>query len=276
MPDFGHIIIIVMENQESSSIVGNPSAPFLNSLATQYARATNYYGIQHPSLPNYLALTGGSTFGIQSDCTDCFVNADNIVNQLEHGGRSWKAYMESMPNPCFVGDLAPLYAQRHNPFIYYDNVRTDPLRCNKIVPFDQFATDLQADLLPDYAWITPNVCHDMHDCPISAGDKWLETWVPRILASSAWKDMGVLFITFDEGTTNEGCCSGAGGGKVDTLVISPLVRPGFTSDVPYNHYSLLHTIETAWGLPLLGEMGCNCLAPMADFFVTTTPTGCCP
>jgi phosphatidylinositol-3-phosphatase len=266
VPAFSHIFIIVLENKEAETIVGQPEASYLNSLAAQYARASNFYGIQHPSLPNYLALTGGDTFGVSTNCKDCFIEADNLVNQLETAGRSWKAYMESMPGPCFVGDAPPFYRQKHNPFIYYNNVRTDPARCQKIVPFDQFAGDLKANTLPDFVWITPNMCHDMHDCAVGDGDKWLQTWVPQILASPAWQENGVLFITFDEGKTKESCCTYAAGGKIDTLVVSPLVQPGFTSDVPYNHYSLLGTIELAWGLPLLGKANCDCSPPMSDFF----------
>ncbi len=268
LPNFRHVFTIIMENEEATRIVGNPSAAYINSLAGQYATASNYYGVSHPSLPNYLALTGGDTFKISTDCTDCFVAADNIVNQLEAAGRSWKAYMESMPNPCFVGDAPPLYRQKHNPFIYYDNVRTDPARCNNIVPFTQFATDLQAKALPDYVWITPNMCNDMHDCSIAEGDAWLQKVVPQILASPAWQDNGVLFITFDEGDSQDGCCTVAHGGKVETLVISPLAQRGFTSAVPYDHYSLLRTIEQAWNLPLLAKAGCDCTTPLSDFFTT--------
>src|SRR6476661_11270806 len=144
VPAFSHIFEIVMENHETTSIIGSSSAPYINSLAQQYGVATNYYGILHPSLPNYLALTGGDTFGISSNCTDCFVNAPNLVDQLEARGKSWKAYMEDMPSPCFVGDALPLYKQKHNPFIYYDNVRNNPARCNQIVPFTQFAADVNA------------------------------------------------------------------------------------------------------------------------------------
>ena len=268
LPTFSHIFIIVLENKEASRIIDNPEARYINSLAAQYARATNFYGTRHPSLPNYLALTGGDTFGITEDCTDCFIAADNIASQLETAGRSWKAYMESMPSPCFVGDGQALYRQKHNPFIYYDNVRTDPARCNKIVPLTQLEADLQANALPDYVWITPNMCNSMHDCSIATGDAWLKTWAPRILASPAWQNNGVLFVTFDDGNTDSGCCTYAAGGKIDTLVISPLVKPGFTSNVPYDHYSLLRTIEEAWGLPLLGKANCDCTAPMIDFFMT--------
>lgn len=266
-PGIGHIFIIVLENKEASRILGNPDAPYLNHLAAQYAQATNYYAIRHPSLPNYLALTGGDTFSITRDCRDCFVAADNIVTQLEAAGRSWKAYMEDMPSPCFVGDVPPLYRQKHNPFIYYDNIRTNPARCNQIVPFTEFAADLQAGVLPDFVWITPSMCHDMHDCSVNEGDAWLETWVSQILVSPTWQKNGVLFITFDEGKTDAGCCKYAAGGQIVTLVISPLVRPGFKSDISYDHYSLLRTIEDTWGLPQLGRANCDCSPAMTEFFV---------
>lgn len=274
LPAFKHIFVIVLENKEYDQVSGSASAPYFNALAQQYGLAVNYYGIVHPSLPNYFALTGGSTFGITSNCTDCTVAQTNLVDQLEATGKSWKAYIESMPSPCYVGDAPPLYRQKHNPFIYYDSVRNDPARCNKIVPFTQFAIDAQANALPDYVWITPNMCDDSHDCPASASDAWLATWIPHILNSQAWKDNGLLFITYDEGDTKRvittSCCQQGNGGQVATLVISPLSKPGYQSLVAYDHYSLLRTIEDAWGLPELGQAACDCAPPMADFFVPDT------
>jgi hypothetical protein len=270
VPSFSHIFEIVMENHETTSIIGSASAPYINSLAQQYSLATNYYGIRHPSLPNYLALTGGDTFGVKSDCTTCFINAPNLVDQLEAAGKSWKGYMESMPSPCFVGDSGSLYRQKHNPFIYFDSIRTNMTRCNKIVPLTQFDTDLQNNTVPEYTWITPNMCNDMHDCSVSTGDTWLKTWVGKILASPAWQQNGVLFITFDEGKTTAGCCTLAAGGQIVTLVISPLGKPAFKSSVAYDHYSLLRTIEEAWGLTPLANAGCACTTSMNDFFSDTT------
>lgn len=149
---------------------------------------------------------------------------------------------------------------------YYDNIRKDPTRCQKIVPLTQLTVDLQTNAVPNYVWITPNMCNDMHDCPISTGDAWLQKWVPQILASPAWKDNGVLFITYDEGNGKTHCCTYASGGQVDTLVLSPLTPAGFTSNVVYDQYSLLRTIEEAWGLPLLRNSQCDCSTPMLDFF----------
>ena len=265
IPAFGHVFIIILENQEYSAIIGSAAAPYLNSLAQHYGLATNYYAIRHPSLPNYIALTAGSTYTITGDCKGCFLNVPNIADQIEGAGKTWRAYMEDLPSPCFLGNQGQ-YAQRHNPFIYYNAIRLNPTRCAKIVPFTQFGPDLASNRVPQFAWITPNTCHDMHDCTITVGDTWLHTVVPQILASSAWQQNGVLFIGFDEGTTKAGCCTQARGGKVVTLVISPLGKSPYQSAVAYDHYSLLRTIEDAWGLPHLVNAGCECAQPMVDFF----------
>lgn len=268
VPAFKHIFVIVLENHTYDQVIGNRAAPYLNTLAKQYGLATQYYGVAHPSLPNYLALTGGDTFGITKDCIDCFVDQPNLADQIEAHGRSWKAYMESMPSPCFVGDAPPLYRQKHNPFIYYDGIRNDPARCGQIVPLTALADDLKANTLPDFSWITPNMCNDGHDCEIGATNTWLETWIPAILESPAWRDDGALFITFDEGESGDdgGCCQYARGGQIATLVISPLARPGYRSTIGYTHYALLRTIEAAWQLPPLGRAACDCSPTMADFF----------
>jgi phosphatidylinositol-3-phosphatase len=271
IPHFSHVFVIVMENEAYERILGNTqSAPYINSLAQRYGLALNFYGIDHPSLPNYIALTAGDTFTITSDCTKCFIDTPNIVDQLEAAGKTWKAYMESMPGPCFVGDSGKLYRQKHNPFIYYDDIRNNPARCNKIVPFEQFDSDLQADALPDYIWISPNMCNDGHDCSLATSDSWLQTWVSKILASPAWQQNGALFLTYDESKNSDtsGCCQYAAGGHILTMVISPLSPPGRQSQVAYNHYSLLRTIEEAWGLPPLNKASCACTQPLADFFIS--------
>ena len=269
VPTFSHIFTIVMENKEYKTVIGNPHAPYLNSLASTYAVATQYYAITHPSLPNYLALTAGSTFSINSDCTDCFQQASNLADQIEASGHTWKAYMESMPSPCYVGNSADgLYVQKHNPFLYYDDIRTNSNRCAAHdVPFTQFTTDLSANRLPNYVWITPNMCHDTHICSIAVGDTWLSQVVPSILQSTAFTQGGVLFITFDEGKTRDGCCNDAMGGKVATLVISPLIKKGMHSTIVETHYSLLRTVEEAWKLAALGEAAKS--AAMTEYFTNS-------
>ncbi|MGO8951180.1 MAG: alkaline phosphatase family protein [Ktedonobacterales bacterium] len=265
LPDFSHIFVIVMENREAGDIIGSPQAPYLNKLAETYGLADSSYAIAHPSLPNYLALLGGETFGIDSDCTTCYVQAPNLVDDLTAGHKSWGAYMESMPSPCFIGDSYP-YAQKHDPFMYFDDIRNNPARCRQVVPLTGLENQLAAGRVPDFIWITPNMCSDMHDCSTTQGDSWLAEWVPRILASPAWKTGGVLFITFDEGTTDDGCCRYAGGGHIVTLVISPLGKPHYRSNIPYDHYSLLRTIADAWGMPELGHAADPATTPLVDFF----------
>ena len=253
LPNFSHVFLIVMENEESTGIMGNSAAAYINALAGGHGLATEYFAVSHPSLPNYLALTAGSTFGIASDCTGCYVNAMNIADQVESSGRSWKAYMESMPSSCYVGDAYP-YMQKHNPFIYYNDIRTNAARCAEhVVPFTQLSTDLTNGTVPNFAWITPNMCNDMHDCSIATGDAWLANVVPGILASSAFQNGGVLFITWDEGESSAGCCGNAAGGQVATLVIDPNGVAGLRSTIAETHYSLLRTIEDAWGLSALGQ-----------------------
>ncbi len=268
VPNFSHIFIVVMENKSYAEIVESDSTPYFNQLAREYGLATNYRGVTHPSLPNYLALTGGSTFGISRDCNGCFVGEPNIADQLEAAGKTWKAYMESMPEPCFIGDAKPLYYQKHNPFIYYNSIRNDPARCRRIVPLTDLERDLAANTLPNYVWITPNMCSDTHDCSSGDGDTWLKTWVPQILSSPAWRNGGALFITFDEGKRTVGGPSD--GGHLATLVISPLGKPGFRSATAYDHYALLRTVERAWGLPELKNAGCECTPTMGEFFFSQT------
>src|SRR5581483_6184909 len=150
------------------------------------------------------------------------------------------------------------YAQKHNPFIYFNSIRLNPARCSSIVPFTQFATDLSANTLADFTWITPDMCDSEHDCSVAQGDAWLGEWVPQILASPAWQQNGALFIVYDEGTTDAGCCTLATGGHTVLLVLSPAGKPQYVSATDYDHYSLLRTIEMSWSLPLLGNAACDC------------------
>lgn len=264
VPRFSHVVVIVMENKDCGDVIGNPEAPYINSLAGRSALATESFAITHPSLPNYLALTGGSTFGIRSDCTTCHVPATNLVDQLEAAGLSWKAYMESMPAPCFRGTKAGLYAKKHNPFLYYDNISQRPARCANVVPLDHLTADVRRRKLPAFSWITPNLCDDMHNrnCGIRAGDKFLSRLLPPLL--HAVGSNGVVFLTWDEGesSSTEGCCEKAGGGHVATIVAGPLAQPGARSSLPYDHYSLLRTIEDGFGVPRLRSAACPCTPPL--------------
>ena len=259
-----HVAVIVMENKEYSDVIGSSSAPFINGLARRYGLATSSYGVSHPSLPNYLALTGGDTFGISSDCTSCHVGAKSIVDELEGKRISWKAYMESMPSPCYRGGSAGDYAKKHDPFAYYDRIVSSSRRCSKIVPYPQLAQDMHRGRLPKFIWISPNLCHDMHDCEVKTGDSFLAGLVPPLMR--ALGRHGVLFLTWDEGSSDRGCCGGASGGHIATIVAGRDVRRGRRSAVPYDHYSVLRTISELFHIAPLRNAGSPSAKPLDLLF----------
>ena len=264
-PSFDHVFVIVMENQEYESIIGSSSAPYINSLARQYGLATNAFGVTHPSLPDYMALTGGETF-FTNDCVGCVVDAANIADRVDAAGRSWMAYMEDMPSACLATDSG-LYVAKHNPFVHYRDIVADSARCTShVVPFSRFNSDLSSGNLAHLVWITPNLCNDMHDCSIATGDAWLSRVVPQILQSPAFRN-SVLFVTWDEGVTATN-----GGGHIPLIVASPYTPAGLRVSTTVNHYSLLRTIEDAWRLAPLGQSA-NATA-MTQFFpqATTSPS----
>jgi hypothetical protein len=255
------IAVIVMENEEFGSIVGSSDAPYINRLARTYGLASQSYAISHPSLPNYLALTGGATFGINSDCTDCNVSSPGIATQLDQAGTPWKAYMEDLPHPCFTGSDAANYAKKHDPFIYYDDVRGSPARCGRIVPLTRLAADERAHTLPSFSWISPNLCNDMHDCGTSTGDRFLARLVPPLLA--ALGPHGLLVLTWDEGSSDDGCCKLARGGHIATILAGGAAARGARLTTPVDHYSVLQTIEDLLGLPRLRGAACPCTPSLA-------------
>jgi hypothetical protein len=262
------VAVIVMENEEFADIIGSDQAPYINSLAHRFALARSSFAISHPSLPNYLALTGGSTFGIDSDCTDCQVTATSIVDQLERAGLSWKAYMEDLPHPCFTGSSAGDYAKKHDPFAYYRWIVEVPARCHRIVPLAQLAADEQANALPRFVWITPNLCNDMHDCDVAIGDRFLSRLLPSLLASLGPR--GLLFLTWDEGSSDDGCCRLASGGHVVTIVAGDMARRNGRLRTPADHYSVLQTIEDLFGLPRLRGAACACTPSLQPLLATAT------
>jgi acid phosphatase len=225
-----------MENHSYGQIIGNPDAPYLNGLAQRFALATTYDAVAHPSLPNYLALIGGETFGISSDCTTCHVDGPNLAGELSTAGIPWRAFMEGMPSACFSGGSFGRYAKKHDPFMYFDDVRTNHRICSNVVPLSR----LGDSPLPDFTWITPDLCHDMHDCSIATGDAFLRRTVPGLLRDLG--SDGVLFVTFDEGN---------GDNHVATIAAGGGVRPGRYRRA-FTHHSLLRTIEEHFGVALTG------------------------
>jgi hypothetical protein len=255
---YAHVVWIWMENHSYEAIVGSPEAPYVNGLIADCGLATNYHNVTHPSLPNYIAATSGLTRRIvrrhfRSDCDpggSCRTSADSLFSQAT----TWRAYEEAMPSNCLGQDANP-YAVRHNPPPYF----TSLAGCaTNDVPYTELAADLQADTLPAFAFVTPDLCHDTHDCSIGTGDDWLAAELPKILASPAYQSgTTAVLITWDEGeggrshrcesnTRDVGC-------QVATVVVSPSTPAGTTSAQLFNHYGLLRTTEEMLGIPLLGE-----------------------
>lgn len=247
------VMWILMENKDYSSIVGNSGAAYENKIARECGLAANYHAVSHPSLPNYVALTSGSTQGISDDDDPSShpLDVPSIYHQLYP---SAKAYDESMPSNCDLSG-ADKYAVRHNPWTYYVNgsVGSQRSECRaRDVPLGTTSSgalhnDVTKGALARFSFVTPNLCNDMHDCSVSTGDAWLRGFVPFVLSGSDYRsgDLAVV-ITFDES-------GGGGGNKVYTAVISPYTVPGTVSSTDYTHYSLLRTTEEILGVRLLGQ-----------------------
>jgi len=284
VPRFKHIFTIVLENENFDASWG-PGSPahYLNSLRSQGAFATNYYGTSHVSAGNYMAMTSGQpgTPLFDSDCLNWLLcktferlwpdGGRNIADQVQEHGLTWKAYMDAMVRPCQHPAITDLtdpyqtgYATRHDPFVYYPDIVNKPTRCNShVVNYTQLATDLASATTPNYIFITPDTCHDGHDAPCNppeagqpgglvSADAWLHTEVPKIMASPAFNDHGLLLITFDENGFSDvqHCClaDGAFGGRVGLLALGPDVHAGRVATGNWDHWSYLRTVEDALGI----------------------------
>lgn len=254
---FSHVFEVVMENFSYAQAMATPG---FHALATRYAYASNYYAASHPSLPNYLALSGGSTFATTSDCTTCYVNAPNLFSQLASAHVSFDADLEGAPSACYLDPWGGNdYARKHNPWRYYLNVRASRSLCSHLRPYGELAARLAgpASAMPHYVWVTPNLCHDGHDCAPSVASRWLTSFVGAVTRSAAWRDHGVLYVTWDEANSDNASVLGrqvrafGGGGHVLTLVIAPGVSHAVVT-TPLNHYSLLATIEDNFKLAPIG------------------------
>jgi hypothetical protein len=326
MPALDHVFVIMLENHSKSSVLGDPNAPFINQLASTYAVAGNYYGVTHPSEPNYVAAISGSNWWTNIDDPANRFDHRNLVDELEAHHKTWDAYMEAMPSAGYLGDQWPsntaLYASKHDPFVLFDDIRDDPARLAHVKPYTDLATDLNSGNPPDFVWISPDQCNDMHGgvyvsvpghpetpCPYGntkddaydaalkqKADAFVKQAVTTIMSSRAWTGNSAIFITTDEDdfTGNsatdgwesaDGCCDSPvvpandpdvpgwqggvyGGGLVPAVIVTTHgKRGGYTSDTPYNHYSLLRTIEDAWGLGRLGFTSDTAqVQPMSEFF----------
>lgn len=237
------VFLIVMENHSVDEAL---SGQYIASLAAKYGEAANYHAVAHPSLPNYLALTSGTTWGVRDDSYHVLPQRD-LGTQLTNAHVTWRAYMEGLTSDGCLDSPLP-YDPGHNPFAFYGG------RCpSNVVSLTSLSTDLSSST-SRFNWISPDRCHDMHDCSVFAGDAWLRQEVPLIMASNAWKSNGVLFITWDEDD-----------GSTDNSVLTLVIRPGakhVVSQHEYTHYSLLATIEDLLGVSRLGKAAQA--SPMTD------------
>jgi hypothetical protein len=229
-----HVFVVVMENTGLDRALG--SQPIAR-LAAASALATNYRAVARPSLPNYLALTSGSTWGIADNGYHPLPSED-LGTQLTTAGVTWRAYMEGMTTEAGCMRSPYPYALKHNPFAYYGGACP-----SNVVPIEALDADLAGDT-PNFVWITPGLCHDGHDCAVDIAGTWLDGLVSRIVSSDAWRSGGMLFIVWDEGD--------GGDGNLVPLIVLTRNATGTRIETQYDHYSLLATIEDIFGLPRLG------------------------
>ncbi len=270
----GTVFTIVMENKSRDQILGNRDAPYINQLAKDYAVAAGYHdSYVHPSEPNYIWMAAGQNFGILDNKEPAAHHLDtrsHIADQIELAGLTWKSYQESMGGPCGMKSRGR-YATKHNPFVYFDDVNGwdgtafhPELRCNDhVVDYRELDVDLANNAIADYVFITPDLDSDMHDASIAFGDAWLANEIPKLLATEAYQQGGVIFLLWDEG----------GGSPASDdppfLAISPNAIPGMRSELDYDTSSYLKTVQNILGL---AELPCAEAAvrptveSMADLF----------
>lgn len=301
VPRYDHIFLIVFENHGFAQIIGNPAAPSLNGLANGFGLATSYFSVGDPSEPNYVAMLGGNTFGITDDNAyyTHTLNKGSLMSQMEAANLKWKGYFQSMPYAGYRGicypvkcagvpDIDPLYASKHNGMPHFASIQASNTEFAKMTPLDQLNNDVANNDIPNFGYIVPDECHDMHGAPsfcidsgnpgdlqdnrlVRTGDNFVNRVVALITGASFWsKGNNAIVITFDEGMDGDtsGCCdANPGTGQVATIVITSHGPQGLKDPTPYNHYSLLQTFQLAFGLGCL-EFTCDTanVTPMAPLF----------
>jgi phosphatidylinositol-3-phosphatase len=242
-----HVFLVVLENHSFGQVIGNPAMPYLNGLATAHSLAADYFANAHPSIPNYFMLTTGN-FETFDDSFTGTISDDNIVRALTGAGKTWKAYIESIPSVGYTGPDAGTYLKHHNPFAYLSDVTGSPAQAANMVPFSQLSADLNAGSLPNFIYILPDSEDDAHSClggassctddqELAAADAWLKANIDPVINNPKFGN-SVLVITFDESVSTDFT---NGGGQVATVLVGPHVKTGFRSSTMYQHQSLLRT-----------------------------------
>ena len=237
LPTPQHVLVVVFENKDQQHVLGSAQAPYLTSLAKQGANFSDAHGVAHPSEPNYLALFSGSTQGVTDDSCPHRFSTGNLGRQLLDSGRTFTGYSEDLPTAGSSACSAGSYARKHNPWVNFPDL---PASVNQ--PYSALPTDFAQ--LPTVAFVVPNLCHDMHDCPVATGDAWARAHLAAYVSWAQDHD-SLLIVTFDEDEDTSA-------NRIATFLVGPMVRPG-TSGQHIDHYSVLRTLEDMYGLPPLGE-----------------------
>lgn len=289
IPRVEHTFVVVEENQDFSCVIGNPVMEFLNQLATNYGLASSYYANGHPSISNYFVLTTGQAIykGRMGDYRTDAVDVDNVIRELKKSGKTWRAYVEGVPGPGYMGGNIGRtgYVKRHNPLAYFAKDMSPDERVN-LAPFPQFSQDLTNDKLPNYSFLVPNLFDDGHSIKGANGsnqgdarcgdatalkqaDDWLRNVLGPLLSSKVFKDNGLLVVTYDEASLDDESDGVGhwGGGRVATVIVNSKVKTGYRSIAHYHHESTLRLMLEALGLDRNSWPGPSKDAPsMAEFF----------
>lgn len=272
IPQVNHVAVVVLENANYGDIVGTSNMPYLQSLMKTGSLVNHYYANSHPSIPNYFMMTTGQAITNLDSYTDT-VNTDNVVRELVAANKSWKVYAESLPSVGYTGGDQGLYIEHHNPISYFSDVRQNATQAANIVPFAQLAQDLNANALPNYSFIVPNMVDDAHscgggvsDCTLSSrlavADTFLQNYIAPLLSNASFQQSGLLIIVFDESAddiTN-------GGGHIVAVVAGTHVKANYTaSTTSYDHRSLLSLTMKALGVPNIPN-GADAAPQMTEYF----------
>jgi phospholipase C len=236
-PRVQRVVTVVLENTDYERALAQP---FLAQLARSGGLLTNFSAVSSPSQPNYFALTAGSTFGASNDPVTLDVR--HIGDLVEAKGQTWKVYAEEYSGHCDTRSQSGNYVRRHQPFISFKNVQTNPARCNRIVNAAEFWTDVARGALPNYALYIPDLANSGHETGVTWADRWLGATFGPLLQDPRFRHGTLLIITFDEGRRSN---------HVYTVVWGDAVAPGSTSSTAYDHYSVLRTTEHVLGLRTL-------------------------
>lgn len=239
---FDRVITVIFENKNYADAM---KQPFFAELAKKGANFSNFLALTHPSQPNYIALTSGSTYNVKDDQV-VNLNVNNIVDLLEAKNVSWKVYAEEYPGNCYTKATSKNYARKHNPFISYLDIQKNPARCANIVNANQFDQDAASGNLPSYVFYVPNNKNNGHDTTVAFSDKWYRQKFGPYVADSQFMQNTILISTFDESEPT------APRNQIYTSVVGSSVVAGNYAD-SLNIYSLLNMVEDNWNLGSLGQ-----------------------